>query len=228
VSSVDLENLLNGIEVLAAPPSGYMHHIQSYEVLADVTTTPETGVYNLLKLTAGFDLSNTVTVDNSFINKTTGFREIDVCDKMAMFPVVLRLASGTGLTGNTVFKVKLVYKTYPIISASGAIGDRWWYCFDGNGATAGSMPLFFDRSSAEANQNQATLPTNFFTKTGYVFDSWNSQRDGLGTSYAPYDVVNLTANTIFWAKWWALFTGTIMADQTYTIYADQQGTVSST
>lgn len=56
--------------------------------------------------------------------------------------------------------------------------------FDGNGATGGEMPdqmMRLDEPEA--------LPENVYVKTGYVFDGWNTEKDGSGISYEDKEIV---------------------------------------
>lgn len=50
--------------------------------------------------------------------------------------------------------------------------------FDGNGADGGSMA-----SLQMLPGTQQTLPSNTFTRSGYVFNGWNTSSNGSGTSY---------------------------------------------
>ncbi|MBO4677098.1 MAG: InlB B-repeat-containing protein, partial [Oscillospiraceae bacterium] len=48
---------------------------------------------------------------------------------------------------------------------------------------------------------EATLPKNGFTRTGYTFVGWNTKADGSGTAYTDKAKVNLTENTVLYAQW---------------------------
>ena len=45
------------------------------------------------------------------------------------------------------------------------------------------------------------LDNTDLVKTGYTFAGWNTQADGLGTSYAPYATFTITADTTLYARW---------------------------
>ena len=66
--------------------------------------------------------------------------------------------------------------------------NNYKVAFDGNTADGGSMsdqPMAFDIA--------VNLTANAYTKTGYTFVGWNTQRDGEGTEYTnEQTVVNLT------------------------------------
>ena len=73
--------------------------------------------------------------------------------------------------------------------------------FDGNGSTGGSTA-----SQQIAAGNTASLNSNGFTRTGYVFTGWNTAADGSGTSYtdgADYTVTPATGDVTvtLYAQW---------------------------
>ena len=80
--------------------------------------------------------------------------------------------------------------------------------FNGNGATSGSMSSI--KIPAGGSQ---TLPSNTFTRSGYVFNGWNTSSNGSGTFYA--DGANYTASTSY-------------AGQTVTLYAQWEGLTMQT
>ena len=86
--------------------------------------------------------------------------------------------------------------------------------FDGNNASSGSM------ANLEMTYDTAkTLPENTFTKTGYVFDGWNTKADGSGTAYTDQVSVNNLTSTnggtvTLYAQWTPI---------TYTVTYDGNG-----
>ncbi|MGL5021432.1 MAG: InlB B-repeat-containing protein, partial [Mycoplasmatales bacterium] len=67
--------------------------------------------------------------------------------------------------------------------------------FKANGGT-GSM------SNQTVNSGTPTpINTNNFTRSGYTFDSWNTQADGKGIKYAPGALISITSNTTLHAQW---------------------------
>ena len=79
--------------------------------------------------------------------------------------------------------------------------NRYAIAFDGNGATGGTMyNELFDYDEAKA------LTACTYTRTGYHFTGWNTERDGSGTSYEDETKVqNLTAEqggtVTLYAQW---------------------------
>lgn len=92
--------------------------------------------------------------------------------------------------------------------------------YDGNGATGGTTA-----SSSHTYDEAKNLTKNGFTKTGYIFDGWNTRADGSGTSYKDQkSVKNLTTKDddtlTFYAQWKAI---------TYTVkYDGNKSTSGST
>jgi hypothetical protein len=77
-------------------------------------------------------------------------------------------------------------------------GNRYFYpstiTFDGNGATSGTM-------SSSTGVAVANLPPNQFIKTGFSFSGWNTQADGLGTSYANLASYTYGIDQTLYATW---------------------------
>jgi uncharacterized repeat protein (TIGR02543 family) len=74
----------------------------------------------------------------------------------------------------------------------GAIVD-----FDSN-LGSGSM-------NPQSSSTNTSLPSNSFTRSGFTFDGWNTQSDGLGTPYAAGGVFpfSTSANSTLYAMWLA-------------------------
>jgi uncharacterized repeat protein (TIGR02543 family) len=68
--------------------------------------------------------------------------------------------------------------------------------FDGNESNSGTV------DSIEGTQSDGIkLPKNEFTKKGYTFTGWNTDKDGKGTSYKVGDAFNPSENTTLYAQW---------------------------
>ncbi len=101
-----------------------------------------------------------------------------------------------GSTGTKAFYAKWTLNSYSVI-------------FNANGGS-GSMS-----SQAIPYNTQAMLDANAFTRTGYAFTAWNTQANGLGSSYT--DQVYFTmggTDTTLYAQW---------APRSYTVTFDEQG-----
>ncbi len=85
--------------------------------------------------------------------------------------------------------------------SDGGKGDCRALVYDGNGNTGGAAPT--DPSSPYGLNSIVTVIGNSgaLAKTGLAFNGWNTQADGLGTSYAPGDTFTITADTTLYAQW---------------------------
>ena len=104
--------------------------------------------------------------------------------------------------------------------------------FNGNGSTGGNTA-----SQQIAAGNTASLNTNGFTRTGYVFTGWNTAADGSGTSYADGDDYAVTpatgdATVTLYAQWAPpiqTFTNTqcqsLASDNGYRVFDQRDGNV---
>lgn len=91
-----------------------------------------------------------------------------------------------------------------------AVNVPYFVVFNPNG---GSIPSDGSATSVATTMNdqaifadeQTTLATNEYTRTGYTFAGWNAKADGTGTSYADgAEVVNLTTaggEVVLYATW---------------------------
>lgn len=69
--------------------------------------------------------------------------------------------------------------------------------YSGNGNVGGSVPpQFMGSGTTNLAFNSGTL-----VKTNFVFGGWNSQANGLGTTYGVNSVYTLVANVTLFAKW---------------------------
>lgn len=72
--------------------------------------------------------------------------------------------------------------------------------YDRNGAEYGAVPV--DSNSYLSGAPVTVLNnTGGLDKTGFVFDSWNTAADGMGTTYNPGDVFSIIGNTTLYAIW---------------------------
>jgi uncharacterized repeat protein (TIGR02543 family) len=74
--------------------------------------------------------------------------------------------------------------------------------YNGNGNTGGSAPV--DPNSPHPKNSSVNVLTNSgsLEKTGYTFDGWNTQADGLGTSYPTSGTFTIAERSVtLYAKW---------------------------
>ena len=79
--------------------------------------------------------------------------------------------------------------------------DTFTVTYDGNGNTSGTAPV--DALSPYNYNATVTVlgNTGGLAKTGYTFNNWNTQSDGLGTPYAPAATFAIAADTTLYAQW---------------------------
>ena len=104
--------------------------------------------------------------------------------------------SGTSRAPNATF----------IITSSVTLYAQWTpntytVTYDGNNKTTGTVPS----NQTKTYGVNLTLATNSGTlaRTGYTFSGWNTQADGLGTTYAVSATYSLNAGITLYAKWTA-------------------------
>ena len=67
--------------------------------------------------------------------------------------------------------------------------------FDANGGKGSMDPVTIDAGST------LTVPTNKFTRAGYIFAGWNTQKDGKGSSFKNGAKIKLNRDATFYAQW---------------------------
>lgn len=75
--------------------------------------------------------------------------------------------------------------------------------YDGNGATAGSVPV--DSNTYVSGASATVLDnTDSLAKTGYIFHGWDTAADGSGTTVAVGATLTIgSANVTLYAQWTA-------------------------
>ncbi|MFU8892127.1 MAG: InlB B-repeat-containing protein [Luteolibacter sp.] len=85
--------------------------------------------------------------------------------------------------------------------------------YQGNGNTGGAVPV--DGANYNENDTVTVLDnTGSLTRTGYIFEGWNTTANGSGTSYQPGASFQITDNVNLYAQW---------AANAYTVTFDANG-----
>ena len=85
--------------------------------------------------------------------------------------------------------------TDPVVSEV----PKYSVTYNGNGNDGGNIPTDSTQYTKDAS---VTVPSpGTLTKSGYTFKGWNTQADGLGTSYAAGDTFNISGTTTLYAQW---------------------------
>jgi uncharacterized repeat protein (TIGR02543 family) len=72
--------------------------------------------------------------------------------------------------------------------------------FDGNGGVVSGSDKTSYKQKIVTNTNSYLTP-NTFTRGGYVFNGWNTRKDGRGTDYGDKQLMNISENITLFAKW---------------------------
>lgn len=84
--------------------------------------------------------------------------------------------------------------------------------YSANGATSGSVPA---EHIGTVSTQVLRGNTGNLAKSGFTFDGWNTQADGLGTTYAVGATFTYASNTTLYAKWVAVQASSGTASQIY-------------
>ncbi|MDR0850165.1 MAG: InlB B-repeat-containing protein [Christensenellaceae bacterium] len=79
-----------------------------------------------------------------------------------------------------------------------ALWERKQYTvtYNGNGSTSG-----ITQYETRAYDTLVTVKPSIFSKTNYTFTGWNTEPDGLGTSYAEGSTFNISSSFTLYAQW---------------------------
>lgn len=106
------------------------------------------------------------------------------------------LANGTGISYAEGATITPSQNT--VLYAKWVLIPNYTITYDDNGSTGGSPVM-----AASGISSSVTLDANSgaLVRDGYVFDGWNTQANGLGTSFAPGASYTPTANVTLYALW---------------------------
>ena len=134
---------------------------------------------------------------------------------LTLVPVSNVIAAGSSVTFNVDFYPNSPGLKTAVISIANSDADENPYDFaiqgtatasysvtyDGNGNTGGTAPI--DPNSPYTYPATVTVlgNTGALVKTNYTFAGWNTQSDGLGTTYQPADTFSINDFTTLYAIW---------------------------
>ncbi|MGM9597272.1 MAG: InlB B-repeat-containing protein, partial [Eubacteriales bacterium] len=193
------------------------------------------------------DVNGTLTAEG-YIYTTEGGADIKTSEGTGR--VVLTGGAGTATTTYqaTQSGSDITYVDIPITSAKLHNGNQYvgtaeeytttggaaagsafiWWTSDSKWHSADDILVSFDANGGEGSMDvltqkkdvSFTLTGNTFTRTGYDFTGWNTEKDGSGTSYNDGAAVTFTSDTVLYAQWKA---------KTYTVtWQNWDGTVLET
>lgn len=160
-------------------------------------------------IVSGFGNSENPHVIPSTYTKIASYNGVTLGDSDNIVPQNITVsytanASSTQPAGTYTGAVKYTM-VHPV-----AVNVPYFVVFNPNG---GSIPSDGSATSVATTMNdqaifadeQTTLATNEYTRTGYTFAGWNTKADGTGTSYTDgAEVVNLTTaggEVVLYATW---------------------------
>lgn len=193
------------------------------------------------------DVNGTLTAEG-YIYTTEGGADIKTSKGTGR--VVLTGGAGTATTtyqatqsGSTITYVEIPITSAKLHNGSQYVGTaeeytategaaagsayRWW-TYDSKWHSADEILVSFDANGGEGSMDAMTqkkdasftLTGNTFTRTGYDFTGWNTEKDGSGTSYTDGATVTFTSDTVLYAQWKA---------KKYTVtWVNEDGTVLET
>lgn len=179
-----------------------------------VTWSGNTSYYLALKTTTGTELEakqNPSTATEKTFTVTGEYKQLRL---------VGRRSSGTSNAAATITKVVVTYGT------SGG-GTTYTVTYNNN---SGSGTMTDSNSPYSSGATVTTLP-NSFTRSNYIFTSWNTQAGGGGTAYAENATFSISANTTLYAQWFQSVLKDILTLSTTGVsgnsYADWSGKTSN-
>lgn len=104
------------------------------------------------------------------------------------------------------------------VTGSSDLGDLY-ITFDANEGKGTMEPQL-------AEQTNITLNKNTFTREGYAFAGWNTQKDGSGTGYTDKAAVTLTGDLTLYAQWTEPVVS-IISGETVTVYSSISDAVNA-
>ena len=119
-------------------------------------------------------------------------------------------ASGSGSMLNYNCQTITVFPDIEVVTVWGQAAKvvRILPAYDVLYSANGGTGTLEDPLSSYFRSETATVLDNSFTRSGFVFDSWNTAADGTGTSYDPADTFGVVAGVTLYAQWTPLYTVT--------------------
>ena len=169
-----------------------------------------------IALGENFNVSSIVSNENNNLNialETSCNYNLSVCSNTTDTSIVS--INGTNIHGNKVGTTKvIIYNLVDgyINAINVNVSGNAILSFNANGAE-GSMP---SQEFVSGVSNQ--INSNTYSRTGYIFEGWNTQSDGNGQDYSDGDTITITENMTLYAMWSPI---------SYTIRFDANGGVGS-
>ncbi|MCX6896741.1 MAG: autotransporter-associated beta strand repeat-containing protein [Verrucomicrobia bacterium] len=160
-----------------------------------LAVTKAASVSGTINVTLATNLLTTLTVGNSF-NIITAASGLTTGAPTWQFT-----GGGTWqriTLGGTTYLLNLV-ATDTAVSVQ--VGATYSVTYDGNGSDGGTVPTDSNNPYNPSATVTVLDNTGTLTKSGYTFDGWNTQADGLGTHRLVSSTFAIAANTTLYAQW---------------------------
>ena len=189
VSNVKGDNANKAIRVqsTASSEKNIVMVVSGYDSISVFAKSNDINVYAEIWGGSSYGDASALTVGHTK-NASSHYKRQFALDKTKQYR--LTIAYGTsGSTNKDIVAFSLCYTP--------ASTPTWCtLSYDANGGS-GSIPAqdFISGTTVYASWNCA------FSRSGYIFDKWNTETDGTGTSYYPYETFSISANTTLYAQW---------------------------
>ncbi len=75
---------------------------------------------------------------------------------------------------------------------------------------------------------ETSVSKNTFTRSGYEFEEWNTEKDGSGDAYAPGDAFTFSADVALYAQWESLVESVTLNETSITVYVGESTLLTAT
>ena len=172
---------------------GYLKTTTAIEGLSNVSFKAKAADSNkaAIKVNISYSADGTswtnIETDKSLTTSAASYN-VDIPDGGKYFQIAISSNSTKPKSQNAQLTIDDVVFTYT---------QKYTVTYNANGGT-GTMT---DGSSPYVAGTSVTTLTNTFTKSGYIFDHWNTAADNSGTTYAEGATFTISANTTLYAQW---------------------------
>ena len=153
----------------------------------DITVALKDGASSKFEI---YDATNTTWTYTLTLSPTTG------TVSATAIPVRLKASHNTGDYSDNI-NITSIGATAKSVSLTGSVKYAH-VTYNGNGTEA-NVPE--DDNDYTYNQEVTVLGSGSMARTGYTFDSWNTEEEGTGTERNEDDVFNITEDVTLYAQW---------------------------
>lgn len=191
-----------------ADPSTYFTSDVAGFAVVSIGDPAEAGLEKGYNVTVSTEIENgTVSVDKTVAPKgytVTITAQADEGYRLESLSVTD--AAGEAVEVDTETNTFVMPESDVTVSATFTNSDTCIITFEANGGTGEMDKQIAPKAPADLPENdkekyQVTLNKNQFTRSGYTFDGWNTEKDGTGTTIRDQATVILRKDTTLYAQW---------------------------